>query len=156
MGVPPPPRVLHLLKVPFKSKLTVRCESRFAILDSCANRESSRGSSLAGQKTKDLPMTDSSMILQRHTAVTQHGMVYSRKRLYARNTTNSSYKANVSSREICIKLHFLKYSFKCLLQIQTKSVYSCTSKKTNTYFVTSNDSQIIWPLGMIKICCNSQ
>ena len=91
--------MLHLLKVPF-SKLTVRCESRFstrfAILDSCANRESSsttsyressQGSSLAGQKTKDLPMTDSSIILQRHTAVTQHGMVYSRKRLYARNKT---------------------------------------------------------------------
>ena len=26
--------------VPFKSKLTVRCESRFSILDSCANQES--------------------------------------------------------------------------------------------------------------------
>ena len=56
--------------VPFKSKLTVRCESRFltrfAILDSCANRESSQGSSLAGQKTKDSPMIDFSISLQRH------------------------------------------------------------------------------------------
>ena len=54
---------------PFKSKLTVRCESRFstpfAILDSCANQESrienreqatkSQESSLAGQKQKIHP-----------------------------------------------------------------------------------------------------
>ena len=52
------------------------------ILDSCANQElrtsypeSSRGSCLAGQKTKDSPMTDFSIILQRHIAVTQHSMV---------------------------------------------------------------------------------
>ena len=38
-------------------------------------QESSRGSSLAGKKTKDLTMTDFSIILQRHTAVTQHSMV---------------------------------------------------------------------------------
>ena len=62
-------------------------------------RESSRGSSLAGQKTKDSPMTDFSIILQQHPAVTQRGMVinYLCKRLYARNKTNSSYKPNVSS-----------------------------------------------------------
>ena len=38
-------------------------------------RESSRGSSLAGQKTKGSPMTDFSIILQQHPAVTQRGMV---------------------------------------------------------------------------------
>ena len=65
---------------------------------SLAYRESSRGSSLARQKTQDSPKTDFSIILHRHTAVTQHGMVYSRKRLCARNKTNSSYKAKVSSR----------------------------------------------------------
>ena len=67
------------LAVPFKSKLTICCESWFltwfTILDSCTNgesrasyRESSRGPSLSGQKTKDAPT-------QRPTAVTQHGMV---------------------------------------------------------------------------------
>ena len=70
--------------VPFKSKLTVRCESRFSIISIPArikNRdsrtsygESSRRSSLAGQKTEDSPITDFLKILQRHTAVTQqHG-----------------------------------------------------------------------------------
>ena len=73
--------------VPFKSKLTVRCESRFSILDSRFLRESrietrehgesSRRSSLAGQKTKDSPITDFLKILQRHTAVTQqHGYTF--------------------------------------------------------------------------------
>ena len=67
------------LAVPFKSKLTTCCESWFltwfTILDSCTNgesrasyRESSRGPSLSGQKTKDAPT-------QRPTAVTQYGMV---------------------------------------------------------------------------------
>ena len=37
--------------------------------------ESSRGSCLAGQKTKDSPMTDFSINVQKHTAVTQHSMV---------------------------------------------------------------------------------
>ena len=57
------------LTVPFKSKLTICCESwrstQFAILDSCANgesrtcyRELSGGPSLSGQKTKDAPTTD--------------------------------------------------------------------------------------------------
>ena len=40
------------------------------------------------QKTKYSPNTDFSVILHRHTAVTQHGIVYLRKRLYARNKTN--------------------------------------------------------------------
>ena len=74
------------LTVAFKSKLTICCESwcstRFAILDSFANgelrtsyQESSRGPSLSGQKTKDAPTTDFSIILQIPTAITQHGMV---------------------------------------------------------------------------------
>ena len=78
--------IIDYSTVPFKSKLTVRCESRFStrfvILDSCVNRESrtsyresSQGSRLAGQKTNDSSITDFSIILLRHTAVTQHGMV---------------------------------------------------------------------------------
>ena len=79
--------------VPFKSKLTVRCESRFSIATRIKNRdsrtsyvESSRRSSLAGQKTEDSPITDFLKILQRHTAVTQqHGYTciskYSQKQL---------------------------------------------------------------------------
>ena len=70
----------------FKSKLTICCESwfstRFAILDFCTNgewrtsyRESSQGPSLSRQKTTDAPITDFSIILQRPTAVTQHGMI---------------------------------------------------------------------------------
>ena len=74
------------LEEPFKSKLIICCESwfltGFVILDSCTNgesrtsyRKSSWGRSLTGQKTKDAPITDFSIILQRPTAVTQHGMV---------------------------------------------------------------------------------
>ena len=78
----------------------------FLILDSCANRESrtsywesSQGLSLKRQKTKDSPTTDVSIIFWRHTAVTQHSMVYSCTNcLYVRNKTNSSFKVNVSSR----------------------------------------------------------
>ena len=40
-----------------------------------SHQVSSRESSLTGQKTKDSPRTDFSIILQRHTAVTQCGMV---------------------------------------------------------------------------------
>ena len=62
--------------VPFKSKLTVRCESRFStrftILESCVNRESSRKSSLTGQKTKDSPMTDFSTY---SCNTTRHGYI---------------------------------------------------------------------------------
>ena len=61
-------------------------------------QETSHGSSLARQKTKDSPMTDFLIILHRHTTVTQHDIVYSRKRLYAQSKTSSSYKVNVSSR----------------------------------------------------------
>ena len=72
--------------VPFKSKWTIHCESQFstqfAIPARIENRESrtsyqewSRRSSLTGQKTKDSPITDFPIILQRPTAVTQHGMV---------------------------------------------------------------------------------
>ena len=79
--------------VPFKSKLKVHCESRFSIATRIKNRdsrtsygESSRRSSLAGQKTEDSPITDFLKILQRHTAVTQqHGYTciskYSQKQL---------------------------------------------------------------------------
>ena len=52
-------------------------------------------SSLARQRTTDSPKTDFSIILRRHTAVTQHGMVYSCKRLHARNKTNSSFTKRV-------------------------------------------------------------
>ena len=62
-----------MITVPFKSKLTVHCESQFdsqfSIPAQIENqelrtnyRESSRGSSLARRKTKDLPMTDFSII----------------------------------------------------------------------------------------------
>ena len=91
-----------------------------SILDSCANKESrtnygesSRGSSLAGQKTKDSPITDFSIILQRPTAVTQHGKVIFAIRerdsmLERRPIFYSSYKAKCFFKDICIKLHFLK------------------------------------------------
>ena len=70
--------------VPFKSKLTVRCESRFSILDSCANQESRLEnklwrieSTIESGRTKNkrfTHFTDFLKILQRHTAVTQqHG-----------------------------------------------------------------------------------
>ena len=110
--------------VPFKSKLTVHCESRFStrlpIPGRIENRESrtsyqesSRGSSLTGQKTKDSPITDFSIILQRPTAVTQHGKVIfaireSDSLLERRPIFYSSYKAKCFFKDICIKLHFLK------------------------------------------------
>ena len=83
--------------VPFKSKLTVRCESRFStrfpIFDSCANLVEDLVS-----QTKNKRLTDFSIILQRHTAVTQRRIVIFAQTTDARNKTNSSYKANVSSR----------------------------------------------------------
>ena len=110
--------------VPFKSKLTVHCESRFstrfAIPGRIENqesrasyRESSRGSSLTGQKTKDSPITDFSIILQRPAGVTQHGMVIfgireSDSMLERRPIFYLSYKAKCFFKDICIKLHFLK------------------------------------------------
>ena len=145
--------------------------------------------SLAGQK-KDSPMTDFSIIFQRHTNA---AWLHSRKRPYAWNKTNSSYKANVSSRTsrtsywelsqgsslktenkrfthdwflnnftktfscnttrhgyLCSRqyqfikgmllqghlyqasLYFPQVKFQCLLQMQTNSVYSCTS---NSMFI---------------------
>ena len=55
-------RLTRVTTVPFKSKLTVHCKSRFSIPARIKNRESrtnyresSWGSSLAGQKTKDSP-----------------------------------------------------------------------------------------------------
>ena len=70
--------VLHWLVASLDSRL----DSRFSIPARIENRESRtsyresrRESSLAGQKTKDSPMTDFSIIFQRHTAVTQRGMV---------------------------------------------------------------------------------
>ena len=72
-----------MITVPFKSKLTVHCESqfnsRFSIPAQIENREwrtnyreSSRGLSLARRKTKDSPMTDFSIILY-GCNTTQHG-----------------------------------------------------------------------------------
>ena len=73
------------------------------------------------------------MILHKHTAVTQHGMAYLCKWPHARNKTNTSFTKQYYYFfiDICIKLHFPKYGFKCLLQTQTHCVYLCTSKKIN-------------------------
>ena len=75
-------RLTRMTTVPFKSKLTVHCKSRFSIPARIKNRESrtnygesSRGSSLAGQKTKDSPMADFSIILYGCKPVTQRSMV---------------------------------------------------------------------------------
>ena len=135
--------------VPFKSKLTVHCESRFstrfAIPGRIKNRikssyqESSRGSSLTGQKTKDSPITDFSIILQRPTVVTQHGKV-----IFAIRESNSMLerrptlifirvvKRNVSSRtSVSSFISSSKISNACSI-MQTHSVYSCTS---NSMFI---------------------
>ena len=72
-------RLTRVTTVPFKSKLTVHCKSRFSIPARINNRESrtnygewSRRSSLAEQKTKDSPITDFSIILY-SCNTTQHG-----------------------------------------------------------------------------------
>ena len=136
--------------VPFKSKLTICCESwfstRFAILDFCTNgewrtsyRESSQGPSLSRQKTTDAPITDFSIILQRPTVVTQHGKV-----IFAIRESNSMLerrptlifirvvKRNVSSRtSVSSFISSSKISNACSI-MQTHSVYSCTS---NSMFI---------------------
>ena len=48
-------------------------------------------------------------------------MVYSHKQLYALDW-NKTKLSECLFKEICFKLDFLKYSFKCLLQMQTNSV----------------------------------
>ena len=140
-----------VLQVAFKSKLTVRCESRLdSRLDSYANRESrtsyresSRGSSLAGQKTKDSPATDFSIILQRREAVTQQGMVIFAQATVCSKKDNSSCKANVSSRtsvsNFSSSSRVSKAWSKCK---QTK--YTCAQQ--HVYFLTSTDSGIILPI----------
>ena len=141
-----------------KRKLTVHCESRFStpfmILDSCVNRESSRGSSLVRQKKKDSPMTDFSIILRSHNScnTTRYGLLA--QATLCSKQDQFKLKSECFFKDICIKLHFLEYSFKCLLQMQTDSVYSCIRKKVNnSIFVTSKDSALTWLLGMIKINC---
>ena len=77
----------------------------------------------------------------------------SRKRLYARNKTDSSYKTNVSSKK-SVSFPQLKFLFissskvpnACSMCKQTVLVY----KQQHVYFVTSNDSALIWPLGLKK------
>ena len=88
--------------VPFKSKLTVRCESRFltrfTILNSYANRESRVENKLLRIESRiEFRRTEN-----KSCNTTWHGYMYirdSRKQQYARNETNSYYKMNVSSRK---------------------------------------------------------
>ena len=93
--------------VPFKSKLTVRCESQFstpfAILDSCANRESRIKNKLprvenrvSQDRKQRFTVIDFPIILHLdlNCNTIQHGYMYIRnspKRLYARNKTNSQF-----------------------------------------------------------------
>ena len=106
-----------------------------SILDSCANPESSRGLSLTRQKTKDSPITDFSILLHRHIT-TRHGLFvwatvcFTYHKLCRLRSKQDQVK-QCCFYDIWIKLHFPKYSFKCLLQMKTNSVYTCRSNKIN-------------------------
>ena len=50
--------------------------NKYKIENKLGYPELGRGSSLVRQRTKDLSKTDFSMILHKHTAVTEHGMAY--------------------------------------------------------------------------------
>ena len=63
--------------------------NKYKIENKLPHPELGRGSSLVRQRAKDLSKTDSSMILHKHTAVTQHGMAYLCKWPHAGNKTNT-------------------------------------------------------------------
>ena len=93
------------------------------ILNSCTNgesrtsyRESIRGTSLSGQKTKDAPTTDFSIILQRPTAVTQHGMII---HVFTQAT-------------VCSKLEQFKLESECFSRTSV-SRFFYSSKVSNAY-----------------------
>ena len=50
--------------------------NKYKIENKLGYPELGQGSSLVRQRTKDLSKTDFSMILHKHTAVTEHGMAY--------------------------------------------------------------------------------
>ena len=89
--------------------------NKYKIENKLGYPELGRGSSLVRQRTKNLSKTDFSMILHKHTAVTEHGMAYLCKWPHARNKTNTSFTKQYYYffMDICIKLHFLKCGFKC-------------------------------------------
>ena len=94
-------------------------------------------------------MTDVLINFHRHTAVTEHGMVYLRKRVYAQNKTNSSYKVKVSSsRFVSSYISSNTVSNAC-------SKCKQEDKQRHVNFVKSNNSRLAWMLGMIKISSNS-
>ena len=74
------------------------------------------------------------------------------KATVAQNKTDSSYIGNVSSRT----------SVSCFIsQVKFQVPAPCANKQCifvykqqHVYFVTSNDSGLIRPLGLIKISCN--
>ena len=102
---------IQTVTVPFKSKLTVRCEfwfsTQFAILDSCTNWESRIGKKLSrigwrikSRGTENKRLTHDWFVhnFTKTYSCNNTAWLYLRKRLYAWKKTNSSCKENVSSR----------------------------------------------------------
>ena len=91
--------------------------------------ELGRGSSLVRQRTKDSSKTDFSMILHKHTAVTQHGMAYLCKWPHAWNKTNTSFTKQYYCffMDICIKLQASMVSNACSKRKQT--VFTCVQAR---------------------------
>ena len=101
-------------------------------------RESSRESSLTGQKTKDSPMTDFS-----NFTILRYGYI---------PTSDCMRETRPIQiiKQMFLQGHLYQASFPQLkFQIPAPN-----ANKQHVYFVTSNDSGLIRPLGLIKISCN--
>ena len=77
--------------------------------------------------------------------------LYLCKRLYAWNKTKSSYKPNISSTSVSSFVSSSKVSNACSKLNANKQ---CILKQQHVYFVTSNDSVLTRPLGLMTISCN--
>ena len=122
---------LSILLLLSRPKLTVCCESQF-LLDSrflisvqIENRVEDQVS--WDRKQKFDPWLQDFLIISHRHNTTLHGLFMWETRILKQD------QAKQISLLVRIKLHFLKYSFKSFLQMQT------------------NDSGLIWPLGHDKI-----
>ena len=136
-----------LSKVSWQSiaSLDSRLNSRFSIPAWIENRESkttyresSRESSLTGRKTKDSPMTDFS-----NFTILRYGYI-----------PTSDCMRETRPIQI-IKWMFLQgHLYQASFPQLKFQIPAPNANKQHVYFVTSNDSGLIRPLGLIKISCN--
>ncbi|CAH3134259.1 unnamed protein product [Porites lobata] len=101
-------------------------------------RESSRESSLTGQKTKDSPMTDFS-----NFTILQYGYI-----------PTSDCMRETRPIQIIKRMFLQGHLYQASFSQLKFQIPAPNANKQHVYFVTSNDSGLNRPLGLIKISCN--